>query len=63
MFVLGFVTLVMETSLGFHAMKLTLFDPTAGNDWSIYCANIVLGVLSRLMVRLLDTPIPSAPLN
>ena len=63
MFVLGFIILVMETALGFQGIKLFLFDPTVGNEWSTYRANIVLGTFSRLTVRLHDNPVPSAPLN
>ena len=65
MFVLGFITLVRETALGFQEMQLFL-DPTTGNVWSSYRTKVVILVVTaftRLMVRLHDSPIPSAPLN
>ena len=65
MFVLGSITLVLETALGFQEMQLFL-DPTAGNVWSSYRTKVVILVVTtftRLMVRLQDSPMPSAPLN
>ena len=65
MFVLGIILLVLETALGFQQMQLFL-DPTAGSVWSSYRTNVINAVgatLTRLMVRLRDAPIPSAPLN
>ena len=57
MFVLGIVTLVLETAFVLQGMQLYL-DPTAGNVGFPYRANVINAVgatSSRLMVRLHDS--------
>ena len=62
MFVLGIITLVLETVLGFQQMKLFL-DPPSVIVWSPYRINVIIATFSRLTVRRHDAPIPSAPVN
>ena len=59
MFVLGIIRLVLETVLAFQLF----FDLTAGDFSSTYSTSVIIATVSRLMVRLQDAPIPSAPLN
>jgi hypothetical protein len=62
MFILGIIAMVLETALGFQQMQLFL-DPTSGNVWSSNRTNVIVAVgatITRLMVRLHDTSIPSA---
>lgn len=62
MFILGIIAMVLETALGFQQMQLFL-DPTSGNVWSSNRTNVIVAVgatITRLMVRLHDTLIPSA---
>ena len=62
MFILGIIAMVLETALGFQQMQLFL-DPTSGNVWSSNRTNVIIAVgatITRLMVRLHDTFMPSA---
>ena len=64
MFVLGFITLVLETAFGFQQMQL-LLGPTDGNGFSYRTdvLNVVGATVTRLMVRLHNAPILSALVN
>ena len=62
MFVLGFITLVLQTVLGFQ--QQVLLSLTQADDVQLFNGvNVAIIVFSRLMVRRHDNPIPSAPLN
>ena len=62
MFVLGFITLVLQTVLGFQQQMLSSLTQIDVMK-SFYGINVTIVVFSRLMVRRHDNPIPSAPLN
>ena len=65
MFVLGIIMLVLETATVIQQMQSFLY-PTAGNVWSPYRTKAIIvvgGTFTRLLVRLYDAPISSAPLN
>ena len=69
MFVLGIITLVQEIALRFKQVKMQLFlDPTAVDAlssglWFLFRTEVITATFSRLMVRLHETPIPSALFN
>ncbi len=67
MFVLGIIAQVLRTAIDFQQIQsyLDLCDLwyTAGNVWSSYRINVVIGVhstITRLMVRLHDASMLSA---
>ena len=62
MFILGIITLVLETTLVFQEMQLFL-DFTDRIVQSSNRISVVSSIFSRTMVRLHDAPISSAPLN
>ena len=62
MFILGIITLVLETTLGFQEMQLFL-GRTGGDVRSSNRISVFIVIFSRLMVRLHDDPVSSAPLN
>ena len=62
MFILGVITLVLETVLGFQEMQLFLF-PTTGSLFPSFITNFIIATFSRLMVRLHTAPIPFSTVN
>jgi hypothetical protein len=66
MFILGIITLALQTTLGFQQMQL-LLNPDASGVWSPYRTNVVIAVeasITRLMVSpqccLLPSPFSSS---